>query len=133
MGHVLIPHDGAFAGACPFHGACLEGLASGPAIQKRWGRKAADLPPDHPAWEAEAQYLAAGFLNWILTLSPQRVIVGGGVMSQGHLRARVHQVLCGLVNGYVEMPEIVAPELGGRSGVLGGFVLAEAALYNQIK
>jgi len=133
MGHVLIPHDGTFAGVCPFHGACLEGLASGPAMEKRWGCKAVDLPPGHPAWEAEAQFLAAGLVNWIVTLSPQRVILGGGVMSQGHLAARVQQRLCELLNGYLDPPEIVAPELGKRSGVLGGFVLAEAALYNQSK
>lgn len=133
MGHVLIPHDGTFEGNCPFHKTCLEGLASGPAIQKRWGCKAADLPPDHKAWGYEAQYLAAGLLNWIVTLSPQRVIVGGGVFSQAHLRARVQTVLCDLVKGYVEVPEIVPPALGNRSGVLGGLVLAEAALYNQSK
>jgi len=133
MGHVLIPHDGTFAGVCPFHGACLEGLASGPAMEARWGCKATDLPPGHPAWEAEAQFLAAGLLNWIVTLSPQRVILGGGVMSQEHLLARVRQRLCELLNGYLQPPEIVAPELGNRSGVLGGFVLAEAALYNQSK
>ena len=128
MGHVLIPHDGTFPGVCPFHGACLEGLASGPAIRARWGCKAIELPPDHPAWEAEANYLAAGLLNWIVTLSPQRVILGGGVLSQKGLLARVRQVLCTLLNGYIQPPEIVAPELGSRSGVLGGLVLAEAAL-----
>jgi fructokinase len=133
MGHVLIPHDGRFAGVCPFHGACLEGLASGPAIEARWGSKAADLPPDHPAWEAEAGYLAAGLVNWILTLSPQRVILGGGVMGQAHLFALLEAQLAKLLNGYVEPPEIVAPELGNRSGVLGGVVLAEAAFYNQVE
>jgi fructokinase len=133
MGHVLIPHDGKFAGTCPFHKTCLEGLASGPAIEARWGIKAANLPPDHPAWEAEAQYLAAGLANWILTLSPQRVILGGGVMGQAHLFASIGKQLEKLLNSYIELPEIVAPELGNRSGVLGGIVLAEAAFYNQTK
>lgn len=133
MGHVMIPHDGKFAGACPFHGTCLEGLASGPAMEARWGMKASDLPPDHPAWETEAQYLAAGLMNWIVTLSPQRVILGGGVMSQTHLLARIDAQLQKLLNGYVEAPDLVAPELGNRSGVLGGIVLAEAAFYNQTK
>jgi fructokinase len=133
MGHVLIPHDGNFAGACPFHGTCLEGLASGPAIEARWGIKATDLPPDHPAWESEARYLAAGLANWILTLSPQRVILGGGVMKQAHLFHRIEHELRKLLNGYLEPPPIVAPELGGRSGVLGAMVLAEAAFYNQTK
>jgi fructokinase len=131
MGHILIPHDGTFPGVCPYHGACLEGLASGPAIEARWGCPGSSLPPEHPAWDREAEYLAAGLLNCILTLSPQRVILGGGVPHQKHLFPLIREKLSRLLNGYYSPPEIVAPELGDRSGVLGALVLAETAFYNQ--
>lgn len=138
MGHILIPHDRAqdpFPGACPYHGDCLEGLAAGPAMERRWGAKADTLPPDHPAWELEAGYLAAGLANMICTLSPQRVILGGGVMQQEHLFPLVRRKLQQVLNGYVQSPAIleeidryiVPPELGGRAGVLGAIALAEHA------
>ncbi len=99
MGHIRIPHDrerDPFAGCCPFHGDCLEGLACGPAIEQRWGARGETLPPDHPAWPLEAHYLALALANFICTLSPQRIILGGGVMNQRHLfpmiRREVHGV-----------------------------------------
>src|SRR5258705_6640293 len=79
MGHMRVPHDPVadpYRGICPFHGDCLEGLASGPAIEQRWGSRAEQLPADHPAWRLEARYLAAGVVNIICTLSPRRVIMG---------------------------------------------------------
>src|SRR5690606_37385737 len=88
MGHMFLPRDPVadpFAGSCPYHGDCLEGLAAGPAIEKRWGVSAQDLPPDHAAWTLEANYLALGMANITLALSPQRIIMGGGVMEQSHL------------------------------------------------
>lgn len=139
MGHIRIPHDlvqDPFQGICPFHGDCLEGLASGPAMQARWGQPAEALPSDHPAWALEANYLGDGLANLILTVSPQRVILGGGVMQAPGLlplvRARVHQRLA----GYLAIPEtdeeidgfIVPPALGNRSGVLGAIALAQEAL-----
>jgi fructokinase len=139
MGHIPVPHDHArdpFAGACPFHGDCLEGLASGPAIERRWGVKADMLPPDHPAWELEAEYLAAGLWSMVCMLSPQRIILGGGVMEQAHLFPLVRRKLQAKLNGYVQAPAIlqeidqfiVPPGLGSRSGVLGAIALAERAL-----
>jgi fructokinase len=138
MGHIRVPHDRArdpYAGGCPFHGDCLEGLASGPAIQARWGKPAQDLPPQHPAWALEAHYLAQGLANWVLTLSPKRIVLGGGVLRQAHLFGRIRQELAGLLNGYVRATEltrdldqyVVPPKLGDRAGVLGGLVLAERA------
>ncbi len=137
MGHVLVPRAPGddFAGHCPFHGACLEGMAAGPALQARWGRPGADLSADHPAWDLEAHYLAHGLVNFILTLSPQRIILGGGVMQQPHLLPRVRRRVGALLNGYVAHPAlddldtyIVAPGLGDRAGVLGALALAfEAA------
>lgn len=132
MGHIRVPHDllrDAFPGSCPYHGDCLEGLASGPAMEQRWGIPAHQLPEGHPAWELEAHYLALGIANWTLTLSPRRVILGGGVMQQSHLFELIHGELTGILNGYVEAPEVTAPCLGNRAGVLGALVLAEVARY----
>ena len=128
MGHVRIPHDRAedpFAGTCPFHGDCLEGLASGPAMEKRWGVRGEALPTAHAAWALEAKYIALGVANFICTLSPELVVIGGGVMRQGLLYGMVRDGVRRLLAGYVErLPEIVAPGLGELSGVLGAIALA---------
>jgi len=127
MGHIRVPHDlGAdpFAGGCPFHGDCLEGLVSGPALEARWGQRGETLPPDHPAWDLEAHYIALGLVTWICTLSPQRIIVGGGVMRQAHLFPRIRAKVLALLNGYIQAPDIVPPVLGGDAGVLGAIALA---------
>lgn len=139
MGHMLIPHDHTvdpFVGCCPFHQDCLEGLASGTAIGKRWNQKADTLPSDHPAWTLEAQYLSAALVNLTFALSPERIILGGGVMAQNHLfdliRARVKDT----VVPYLEIPKfiseiedyIVPPKLGGKAGIMGAFALAQQAM-----
>ncbi len=126
MGHIRIPGD--WAGNCPWHGNCLEGLASGPAIEARWGQSAHKLPPDHPAWGAEVRYLAHAVASFICTLAPEIVILGGGVMHQPALLAMVRAEAAKLLNGYVKTPPIVAPGLGDRAGVCGALVLAEQAL-----
>jgi fructokinase len=135
MGHVRLPRhpDDSYPGACPFHGDCLEGMAAGPALQGRWGQRAETLPLDHPAWDIEAHYLAYGLVNFICTLSPQRIVLGGGVMDQAHLFPLVRRKTQELLNGYVQSPEIieridryiVPPGLGNRAGVLGAIALAE--------
>lgn len=138
MGHIRIPHDRAddpFPGNCPFHGDCFEGLANGPAMENRWGQRAETLPPDHPAWVLEAQYIALGLVNFICTLSPQRIILGGGVMQQPQLFPLIHTRVQALLNGYVQADQIlehidqyiVAPGLGARAGVLGAIALAYRA------
>lgn len=130
MGHIRIPHDRTsdpFAGCCPYHGDCLEGLASGPAIEARWGVPAEALPPDHPAWALEARYLALAVASFICTLSPARVILGGGVMRRAQLFPLIRSEVERLLNNYVGLPEIVPPALGERSGVCGALVLAEQA------
>ncbi len=139
VGHLRLPHDwqrDPFPGTCPYHGDCLEGLASGPALAKRWGQPAETLPPDHPAWPLQAHYLALALVNLICTLSPQRIVLGGGVMSQPQLFALLRSDVQQLLNGYVQAPAIlehidqyiVPPALGGRSGVLGAIALAQQAL-----
>jgi fructokinase len=138
MGHVLIPRaeGDEFEGVCPYHGACLEGMTSGPSIARRWGKNAADLPPDHPAWELEAHYLGVALANFIMVLSPQRIVLGGGVMQQLQLFPLIRKKVQTALNGYIRAPEIeneidkyiVPPGLGNRSGVLGALALAETAL-----
>ena len=135
MGHIRVPRvaDDTFAGNCPYHGDCLQGLAAGPAIEARWGKPAEELQPDHPAWSLEAAYLALAVNDLICVLSPQRIILGGGVMYQRHLFPLIRQKVKRLLNGYIQSPLIlerieefiVPPGLGDRSGVLGAIALAE--------
>ncbi len=138
MGHIRIPHDWGndpFPGVCPYHGDCFEGLACGPAIEARWGQRAETLPPDHPAWALEARYIALALVNTLLSLCPQRIILGGGVMEQAHLFPLIRQEVVALLNGYVQVPAIlrdiecyiVPPGLGNRAGVLGAIALAQAS------
>jgi len=138
MGHMLMAQRQGddFAGRCPYHGSCLEGLASGPAIEERWGAKAETLSTDHPAWELEAHYLAFGLANLVGTLSPERIILGGGVMEQQQLFPLIRRKVRELLSGYIQAPAITAdndqfivpPGLGNRAGVLGALALAENAL-----
>ena len=138
MGHIPLPRDkerDPFEGACPFHNDCFEGLASGPAMEKRWGQKAETLPFDHPAWELEAHYIALAIASYIYTLSPQRIIIGGGVGGQAALLPLIRRNVQSLLNGYVQSPAvtqnieeyIVPPALGNRSGMLGAIALAQGA------
>ncbi|MBN1889717.1 MAG: ROK family protein [Thermoflexales bacterium] len=138
MGHVRLPHDweaDPFPGFCPYHGDCFEGLAAGPAIERRWGQPAESLPPQHPAWALEARYIGLGLANYVLTLSPQRIILGGGVMQQPQLFPLVRREVQTLLAGYVHAPAIlehiddyiVPPALGSRAGVLGAIALAQRA------
>lgn len=138
MGHIRLPRDQAvdpFAGTCPYHGDCLEGLASGPAMQARWRMSARDLPADHPAWQLEAHYLALACVSFACILSPQRIILGGGVMHQRQLFPLIRHEVQDLLNGYIQAPAvlqgidtyIVPPVLGDQVGVLGALALAEQA------
>lgn len=139
MGHMRIPHDLAqdpFPGVCPYHGDCLEGLATGPAIAARWGEKGESLPPDHPAWQLEANYLALGLANLVTILSPQRILLGGGVMDQKQLfpliRSRLQEILADYIHAREILEEVdhyvLPPELGSQAGVLGAIALAQRAV-----
>lgn len=142
MGHMLLPRDpqvDPFPGACPFHGDCFEGLAAGPALQKRWGQPAETLPPDHPAWDLEATYIALAVTNLILTLSPRRIVLGGGVMDTPQVLPLARQKVVQHLNGYVQSPILlqnidqflVSPGLGSRAGVMGAIALADEACQNR--
>ncbi len=136
MGHLRLPHDrreDPFDGCCPFHSDCLEGLACGPAMKARWGKPALELPSDHPAWALEANYLALAVANLTFALSPQRFLLGGGVMQQPHLFDLIREKFARILNGYVRHPDIlerldeyiVPPQLGSKAGVLGAIALAQ--------
>jgi fructokinase len=121
-------------GVCPYHGDCWEGLASGRAIEPRWGKPAAELDGEE-AWNLEARYLALGIVSVICVLSPERVVIGGGVMNRPGLLELVQREIVGLMNGYLAAPVfgdgisgfVTAPALGRRAGVLGALALAASA------
>ncbi|HEY1756312.1 MAG TPA: ROK family protein [Bryobacteraceae bacterium] len=134
MGHILIPQnrdEDPFPGACPFHGNCLEGLASGHAMERRWGVKAQFLEPDHPAWRLEAHYLGLALANLVCVLSPRRIVIGGGVMHNLDLFPMIRENLREALNGYVQAPDVVPPLLGDDAGVLGAIALAERLITLQ--
>jgi fructokinase len=135
MGHLRIPHSrelDPFPGNCPFHGDCFEGLASGPAIEKRLRVTGAVVPESDAFWDLEADYIASALMNYILTLSPKKIILGGGVMQREFLFAKVRRRVRDLLNGYVSSKVIteniedyiVPPGLGSQSGSLGAIALA---------
>ncbi len=137
MGHIRLVHDrqaDPFPGACPYHGDCFEGLANGPSIEQRWGTRGENLTPDHPAWALEARYIALALADYVCILSPQRIILGGGVMKQAQLFPIIREQVQQLLNGYVQSPEIlqridqyiVPPALRDQAGVLGAIALAQA-------
>lgn len=122
-------------GVCPFHGACVEGLASGPAVAARAGRPGPELAPDDPAWEPVAHALAQLAHALVLTGVPRRIVWGGGVMTSAHLLPRMRRMLHDSLGGYLPFPEIVDGDtflvpaaLGGRAGPLGAVVLGRQAL-----
>lgn len=133
------PDDPMPHGCCPFHDGCLEGMASGPAILKRWGKPAQELAPDHPAWALESYYLAQMCMTAILVLSPEKIVLGGGVMQQEHLFPMIRKQVREMLNGYVQNPKIlggmedyiVAPGLGINSGVTGALILAAEAMEKE--
>jgi fructokinase len=130
MGHIIPKRhveDQDFAGVCPFHGDCFEGLVSGPAIKARWGASLSELPADHPAHEIVAWYLGNLAMAVQLVLSPRRILFGGGVMATPGLIERVRSAAIRQSKDYVTMI-IDKPALGDQAGLIGGFALAEAAL-----
>lgn len=140
MGHMYVPHDrkqDPYKGVCPYHKNCLEGLASVHAIRNRWGFKSAkEIPDEHPAWDLEAKYLGYAMANCVMSLSPQRIIIGGGVMNRKILYPKIRKETIRLLNGYIKHKElltniesfIVPPALGEYSELYGALALAEMQL-----
>lgn len=136
-GHILLkPHPAdTYRGRCPFHPNCMEGLASGPAIEERWGKKAYDLADRPEVWEMEAYYIAQGLVNMIMMLSPERIVLGGGVMHQTHVMNLIRNEVKKQINGYLSTPQlerieeyIVLPQLNDNQGIMGCAKLAIDAL-----
>lgn len=136
-GHILLrklPED-EYEGFCPFHENCFEGLAAGPAIEGRWGKRAVELEESHRAWEMEAEYIAQALVNYTCILSPQRIILGGGVMHQTQLLPMIRDRFKKMLNGYLKTKEledmntfIVAQSLEDKQGILGALKLAMVEL-----
>jgi fructokinase len=135
MGHIRIPHDleaDPFKGNCPYHRDCFEGLASGPALEARWGIKPNELPPDHRGWHIEANYIGIALTNYIFSFSPQRIVIGGGIMNMPGLIEKTRAAVLRMMGGYMHETQmvdnidsyIVLPKLGSRSGALGAIALA---------
>jgi len=129
FGHVLLPRksDDDFKGVCPFHGDCLEGMACGPAIEKRWQKSGDELPPDHPGWDTEAWYLAHGIQALLAIAPPERVVIGGGVSQAEGLHEKTEKLLVEMANGYFpalkNLPYVVPPKLGQEAGIRGALML----------
>ena len=141
-GHILLskhPED-TFEGVCPYHPNCLEGLASGPSIEKRWNKKAYELEDRAEVWDMETFYLAQGIVNYILTLSPHRIVLGGGIMHQKQLFPLIRNHVKRLLNGYIKTPQlekldeyIVPALLKDNQGIMGCLQLAKLELnYNKL-
>lgn len=129
FGHIRVPRrmGDDFAGICPFHGDCLEGMACGPAIERRWGKPAHELPADHPAWETEAWYLAHSIIGLLAISPPERVVIGGGVSQAVGVHEKTDALVRELAGGYFpavnEAPFVVAPKLGQQAGIRGALML----------
>jgi fructokinase len=140
-GHVLTRRhpDDTYAGKCPYHGDCLEGMAAGPALEARWKVKGSELSVDHPAWEMEAFYIGQAVASAVLLLSPHKVILGGGVMHQLQLFPLIREHVRNILKGYVSAAEladqidsyIVPPGLGDNAGLSGSIALGLRALRNE--
>ena len=131
MGHITVEREAGdtFPGSCPFHGACLEGMAAGPALSARWGRPGAELGDRPEVWDLEARYLAQAMRTFTYLLAPQRIILGGGIMQQPGLLAMVRNRLVERLAGYGTVPEnldefIVGPALGQDAGLIGAIAMA---------
>lgn len=139
-GHILLPKraDDPYTGKCPYHGTCMEGLAAGPAIEERWGKKAEALSDRPEVWELEAYYLAYAITNYILILSPQKIILGGGVMHQEQLLPLVRKKVTEMLGGYIKTEELsqmdtylVSPSLADNQGILGALKLGIDAIASS--
>lgn len=139
-GHVLIQKraDDGYPGRCPFHKNCLEGMAAGPAIEERWGKKAIELKDKKEVWDLEAYYIAQALTGYVLTLSPEMIILGGGVMHQEQLFPMIRNYVKEMLNGYIKTEEIenmdsyiVPASLNDDQGIMGCLELARRALKNE--
>lgn len=139
-GHILLAQreDDTYKGKCPYHGKCLEGLAAGPAIEERWGKPGRELAKMPEVWDLEAYYIAQAIVNFIFTLSPMRIVLGGGVMHQEQLFTLVREKVKELLGGYINTKEIadldsyiVPAGLNEKQGIMGCLQLAVGACSEE--
>lgn len=137
MGHILVRrhHDDRYKGKCPYHHDCFEGLAAGPGIEERWGDKGIHLVERTEVWDLEGYYIAQALMQYILILSPKKIILGGGVMNQKQVFSYIYKYLPEFNKNYISLPKlsdyIVSPGLGDRAGITGALLLAYQALQNE--
>ena len=134
MGHMRLVKrsDDNYEGHCPFHKGCLEGLTAGPAVGERWGKKGAEIPEDHVAWDLEGYYIGQACASFVLILSPKKIILGGGVMHKKNVLPAVHKYTKEFLNDYIQKDEvtknidsyIILPGLGDNAGIVGAIALA---------
>ncbi|TCL03176.1 fructokinase [Sodalis ligni] len=136
LGHISVkryPTD-SFAGSCPYHKDCLEGLAAGPSLAERCQGDPRHLPANHALWHMEAYYLAQAIVNYTLVLSPDKIIIGGGVMQQPRLMAMIKKSFMEQMNGYVNIKDvdnyIVSPQLKNDAAIIGGLIMAQELVGN---
>lgn len=138
-GHVMIRRreDDTYEGKCPYHKACLEGMAAGPAVEERWGEKAVRLKDRKEVWDLEAYYIAQALTGYILTLSPEMIILGGGIMHQEQLFPLIRSYVTEMLNGYIQTDElkdidhyIVPASLNDDQGIMGALELGRRALQS---
>lgn len=136
-GHVLIKkrEDDTYEGRCPYHKTCLEGLAAGPAVEERWGKKAIELKDEKAVWDLEAYYIAQALTGYILTLSPEVIILGGGIMHQEQLFPMIRSYVLEMLNEYLQTDElkdidhyIVSASLNDNQGIMGCLELAKRSM-----
>lgn len=140
-GHILLAKhpDDTYKGRCPYHANCIEGLAAGPAIEERWGKKAIELADRPEVWELEADYIAQALVNYIVTLSPNKIVLWGGVMHQEQLFSMIRENVVQKLNGYVHHKAIlediehyiVPPALGDEPGIKGALYLGYLELQQS--
>lgn len=135
-GHVMIRRREGddYQGKCPYHKTCLEGMAAGPAVEERWGRKAIELKDREEVWDLEAYYIAQALYGYILTLSPEMIILGGGIMHQQQLFPMIRSYVKEMLNGYLKTEEledmeryIVPASLNDDQGIMGALELGRRA------
>lgn len=139
-GHVLLRkrEDDTYEGKCPYHKNCLEGMAAGPAIEERWGANARELKDRAQVWDLEAYYIAQALTDYILTVSPEMIILGGGVMHQEQLFPLIRSYVKEMLNGYIKTEEIedldhyiVPASLNDDQGIMGCLELGRRALCEE--
>lgn len=128
-GHIPVPNPDQISGVCGIHSECWEGLASGPALERRWNMQGSEIPENHIAWEKESQLIAYGLISIVANHSPDKIILGGGVMKQSHLYSKIRLDVKKIWNGYtplVNLTDLISkPGLGSDSGIIGSLILAD--------